>query len=77
MGALTEDFLVVPPDEAPKIDIRTQAETTEGRPDLEVRWADYLVVIEVKVESELHKGNSKATGCSCARAVKGTRGWCC
>jgi hypothetical protein len=56
LSSLTEDFLVVPQDEAANVDIRTQVETTEGRPDLEITWTDFLVVIEAKVESELHKG---------------------
>ncbi len=56
LEAVTEGFLVVPPDKVVEIDVRTQVETTEGRPDLEIRWADCLVVIEVKVESELRKG---------------------
>jgi len=47
---------VVSPEEASRVDLRTQVETTEGRPDLEIRWADCLVVVEVKVESALHKG---------------------
>jgi hypothetical protein len=56
LQVLTDDFLVVSADEAGKIGIRTQVDTSEGRPDLEIRWPDHLMVIEVKVESEVQKG---------------------
>jgi hypothetical protein len=60
LSLLTKEVLVVPESEAAKVDIRTQAETTEGWADLEIRWTDCLVVIEVKVESGVGKGQLQA-----------------
>src|SRR5437870_2836586 len=53
---MTEDFLTVPPEAASLISIRPQADTTEGRPDLEIRYPGHHVLVEVKVESELREG---------------------
>lgn len=53
---LTGGFLNVPPNEAIKVAIRTQVQTTDGRPDLELSWPDSLAVVEVKMESQLRKG---------------------
>jgi hypothetical protein len=54
--ALTGGFLTVPPAEASTIDLRTQVETEGGRPDLELRSPNALVLIEVKVEAEVRTG---------------------
>lgn len=53
---LTGGFLDVPAEQAKIIDLRTQVETTEGRPDLAIRTSDGLVWVEVKVESDLRAG---------------------
>src|SRR4051812_15753375 len=59
LESLTDRFLVVPPEEALRINVDTQRRNVKGRTDLEIRWADCLVVVEVKVESKLRKGQMK------------------
>jgi hypothetical protein len=54
LEVLTAGLLCVPVREAAKVELQTQVVTTEGRPDIGIRWADHLVVVEVKVEAELH-----------------------
>jgi hypothetical protein len=53
---LTKDLLCVPSNDAGKVELRTQVITKEGRPDIVIRWTQHLVVVEVKVGSDLHQG---------------------
>src|SRR5262249_597515 len=53
---LTDGFIDVPPGNASTIEIQTQVETAEGKPDLEIRTPFRLVWIEVKAESPLRSG---------------------
>jgi hypothetical protein len=56
ISKLTGGFLNLPAGDASTIEIRTQVETGQGRPDLEIRAPNRLVWIEVKVESPLRAG---------------------
>jgi hypothetical protein len=56
VAALTVRFVCVSEGDARAIEIRTQVSTAEGRPDLEIRMPDRLVVLEVKCESSLQRG---------------------
>lgn len=56
VSRLTGGFIEMNPDSASAIDIRTQIEAGQGRPDLEIRTSQRLVWIEVKAESELRAG---------------------
>jgi hypothetical protein len=56
VGRLTGGFIEVPPEDASAIDLRTQVEAGQGRPDLEIRIPKKLVWVEVKAESELRAG---------------------
>lgn len=56
VSQLTGGFIEVSPDNAGVIEIRTQVEAGQGRPDLEIGTPERLVWIEVKVESELRTG---------------------
>jgi hypothetical protein len=56
LNNLTGGFLSLRPDEAKGVVIRTQVQTTAGRPDLEIRTVDSQVFIEVKAESEVRIG---------------------
>jgi hypothetical protein len=56
VSRLTGGFIEVTPDSASAIEIRTQVEAMQGRPDLEIRTSRRLVWIEVKVEAELRTG---------------------
>jgi hypothetical protein len=53
---LTLDFLQAGPGDTSRIDLKTHANTDEGRPDIEIRFADQLVLIEVKAESDVRPG---------------------
>jgi hypothetical protein len=53
---LTGGFIDLPPGDAGSIEIRTQVETGQGRPDLEIASPHLLVWIEVKAESVLRAG---------------------
>lgn len=53
---LTGGFIGVISENASVIDIHTQVETGQGRPDLEISSKDRLVWIEVKAESPLRSG---------------------
>src|SRR5437660_11346526 len=56
VSRLTGGFIDVSADDASTIEIRTQVEAGEGRPDLEICTPQRLVWIEVKAESELRAG---------------------
>ena len=56
VARLTGGFIELPPEDAGAIEIRTQVEAVQGRPDLEIRTPHRLVWIEVKAESELRTG---------------------
>lgn len=56
IGRLTGGFIGVPSAEASLIEIRTQVETGQGRPDLEFSVPHKLSWIEVKAESALRVG---------------------
>lgn len=53
---LTGGLVEVAPEDAATVDVRTQVETDRGRPDLEIRAQGCLIVVEVKVESDLQTG---------------------
>jgi hypothetical protein len=53
---LSGGLIDVPPEEALTVEVRTQVEVVKGRPDLELRTRKYLVVVEVKVESDVQAG---------------------
>lgn len=48
---LTGGLIQLPPEHARQLELRTQVVADEGRPDLELRTADQLAVVEVKSES--------------------------
>src|SRR2546430_11699099 len=54
VARLTGGFIDLPPEDASAIEIRTQVEGREGRPDLELRTPHQLAWVEVKVEPHLH-----------------------
>jgi hypothetical protein len=56
VSRLTDGFIEVNSASAGTIEIRTQVEAVQGRPDLEIRTSRQLVWVEVKVESELRRG---------------------
>jgi hypothetical protein len=56
VNLLTGGFLGVHAEDAGAIQVRTQVETGEGRPDLELSMPDRLAWIEVKAESSLRTG---------------------
>lgn len=56
VSRLTGGFIEVDPASAAIIEIRTQVETGQGRPDLEISSKDRLVWIEVKAEAQLRSG---------------------
>jgi hypothetical protein len=56
VARLTGGFIDLPPEGASAIELRTQVEAGQGRPDLEVRSPHRLVWVEVKAESELRAG---------------------
>lgn len=56
VSQLTGGFIEVHLDRASTIEIQTQVEAGYGRPDLEIGTPERLVWIEVKVESELRRG---------------------
>lgn len=56
VGRLTGGLVAVPPADAGMVGIRTQVETGQGRPDLEILVPHRLVWVEVKAESELRVG---------------------
>src|SRR5438067_10179666 len=53
IARLTGGFIELSAEDASAIEIHTQVETGEGRPDLEIRSPHWLAWIEVKAESEL------------------------
>jgi hypothetical protein len=53
---LTGGFIELAPEDASVIELRTQVEAGQGRPDLEIRSPHQLVWVEVKAESELRAG---------------------
>jgi hypothetical protein len=56
VGSLTGGFIDLPTESSSAIVIRTQVETGQGRPDLEISVPHRLVWIEVKAESGLRTG---------------------
>jgi hypothetical protein len=56
---LTDDFLKLKLPEIAKVQIITQAITDSGRPDIKISIGNYLVYIEVKVESEINENQLK------------------
>lgn len=56
VSRLTGGFLDLPAEDASAIEVRTQVEAVQGRPDLEFRSPHRLAWVEVKVESELRTG---------------------
>jgi hypothetical protein len=56
VSRLTGGFIDLSPEAASAIDIRTQVDTGQGRPDLEIRTPNRLAWVEVKAESELRTG---------------------
>jgi hypothetical protein len=56
---LTENFLRLEVPEVANVQIITQAITDLGRPDIEISVDNYLVYIEVKVESEINENQLK------------------
>src|SRR5712691_267420 len=80
ISRLTGGFVDVRPEDATTIDVRTQVEAGQGRPDLEICTPDRLVWTEVKAESELRIGQLEgyrvllgATGVELTRLVLLTR----
>src|SRR5438105_12670390 len=53
VARLTGGFIDLSPEAASAIEVRTQVEAGQGRPDLEIRTPHRLVWLEVKAESEL------------------------
>jgi hypothetical protein len=56
VAKLTGGFIDLPPEDASAIELHTQVETGEGRPDLEICSPHRLVVVEAKVEAEVRSG---------------------
>jgi hypothetical protein len=56
IARLTGGFIELSPDEASTIELDTQVEAVQGRPDLEICSPHRLVWIEVKAEAELRAG---------------------
>lgn len=56
VARLTGGFIALPPGDATAVEVRTQVQSGEGRPDLEVRSPHKLAYVEVKAESELRTG---------------------
>lgn len=82
VSQLTGGFIEVNPDGANIVEIRTQIETGQGRPDLEIRIPERLVWVEVKAESELRAGQLEGyrvllgeSGLARTRLVLLTRYW--
>jgi len=50
---LTDGFLDLSEEQAKRTSIQTQTTIDEGKPDIEIAVDDYLVYIEVKIDSEL------------------------
>lgn len=53
---LTDGFIDLPPESASAIELHTQVEAVQGRPDLEIRTPERLTWVEVKAESVLRRG---------------------
>jgi hypothetical protein len=82
VSQLTGGFIEVNPESASIVEIRTQIETGQGRPDLEIRIPEHLVWVEVKAESELRAGQlegyrvlPRESGIAQTRLVLLTRNW--
>lgn len=56
IARLTGGFIALPPEDASAIELHTQVETGQGRPDLEICSAHRLAWVEVKAESPLRTG---------------------
>jgi hypothetical protein len=56
VSRLTGGFIDLSPENASAIELHTQVEAGQGRPDLEIRSPHRLVWVEVKAESELRAG---------------------
>jgi hypothetical protein len=56
IGALTGGFIGPEAKDPSRVEIGTQIETAEGRPDLEISTPERLAVAEVKVEAGLRRG---------------------
>src|SRR2546423_13514234 len=56
VSRLTGGFIDLPPEDASAIDVKTQVEKGEGRPDLEFRSPHRLASVGVEAESELRTG---------------------
>jgi hypothetical protein len=55
LNHLTDGFLTLKPEDSRNVKVKTQTIIDEGRPDIEITFEDYLIYIEVKVDSELSK----------------------
>jgi len=53
LNNMTDGFLNLNCDQAEKVKINTQTIIDEGKPDIEITLDDYLIYIEVKIDSEL------------------------
>jgi len=56
IARLTGGFIDLPPEDASAIEVHTQVEAAQGRPDLEIRSPHRLAWVEVKAESALRRG---------------------
>jgi hypothetical protein len=56
VAKFTNDRIVLDPAQADAVTFVTQPQHQEGRPDLEIRTAEVLVLIEVKVEEDVRAG---------------------
>ncbi len=59
LKAVTDKVLNVPLAEVKSVNINTQVTTTTGKPDIEIKTADTLVFVEVKVESRVDDSQLK------------------
>jgi hypothetical protein len=53
LARLSGERMVLSPDRANEVELKTQGTTEGGRPDVQMRTREHLIVIEVKVESGL------------------------
>lgn len=56
---MTGGFLSLSASKASNVNIKTQITTDEGNPDIEISTDNYLIYVEVKIESELGKNQLK------------------
>jgi hypothetical protein len=53
LNYLTGGFLTIRPEDSKNVKVKTQTIIDEGIPDIEIKFDDYLIYIEAKVDSEL------------------------